>query len=192
MKETLGEMKRSAHLANLAGHVAQSLDHAETLYHAVGKSLLDPSGKQAVLKLADSMAVKSAGMLGGQSTMHAALQTAAGEVENVVAIQVTREAAMAAGQALLKGAAKAAGIGAGIDALFAAKEAIAGKMGGKQAVTHVLFEAGTGGVATAAGVAVSAGIVFLAGPVTAPVALGVAVTSQVAVKLGLKSLFTKK
>ncbi len=191
--------KRDALRAMFAGSRGVALRPvAQRLYTLGGNTVLPAAAQQAVRGaleheatrlftgvgiLAESAAVKAIGV-GAPSAIASSAPS--------LAITTAR----AAGQQMLRGIGRAAGIGALIDGAWGAAEAgyrfKKGTMTGRQAFVHIAKEASTGAAATAAGAAAAALIVTMTGGLAIPAVFMVGAVTSIGAKIGLTRLLASR
>ncbi len=184
------------------GGAAQLAGAAQAIFEAGGKRLLDASTRslvqQAVTKGAEATFSATAGPL-----LEAAPELVKRPLASVALLAtkdgvrtIGKSAVKVAGRQILKGAGRAAGIGAAIDGAIASVEAVVavrdGTMDRKAAVAHVATEATTGAIATGAGVLLGAGLIALTGGVAAPAVFAVGAVSSIGTKRLLNKWIAKR
>jgi hypothetical protein len=189
--------KRDAVRAMFAGARAVSLRPiAQRLYELGGRTLLPAAAQQAVRGALEHEATRmlaGAGMLfegaSAAKALGAGATEASGALAATTATTIAATTARAAGQQMLRGIGRAAGIGALIDGAWGAAEATyrykKGTMTGREACVHVAKEAGTGAAATAAGAAAAALVVTMTGGVAIPAVFMVGAVASIGAKVGL-------
>jgi hypothetical protein len=188
--EAIRVTKRDALRAMFAGARGVALRPvAQRLYELGGRAVLPPVAQSAIRGALEAEATSlfaGAGLLvEGANVMKALPGRLASESSKAVVATTAR----AAGQQLLRGVGRAAGIGALIDGAWGAAEAgyryKKGTMTARQAALHVAKEAGTGAAATAAGAAAAALVVTMTGGVAIPAVFMVGAITSIGAKLGL-------
>jgi len=174
------------------GGAAQLASAAHALFEAGGKRILDASTRSLVQQAAEKGAQQALAATTGPILQHApeliqkpiAALTAAATKDGLRT--VGKASVRFAGREILRGAGRAAGIGAAIDGAFASVEAVvavrAGTMDRRAAVTHVATEATTGAIATGAGVLLGAGLIAITGGVAAPAVFAVGAVGSIGTK----------
>jgi len=188
--EAIRVTKRDALRAMIAGARGVALRPiAQRLYELGGRAVLPPVAQGAIRGALETEATRlfaGAGLLvEGASVMKSLPGRLASETTKTVAATTAK----AAGQQLLKGIGRAAGVGALIDGAWGAAEAgyryKKGTMTARQAAVHVAKEAGTGAAATAAGAAAAALVVTMTGGVAIPAVFMVGAITSIGAKVGL-------
>jgi hypothetical protein len=167
---------------------------AETLFEAGGKKVLSEGTQRFGREVLTRMTEKA--LAGAPALLGRAARAARPVLGREGAKTLGREAAKAAGKEIAKGAGRAAGLGLVLDGAIGAYEGVTayreGTKTAREAVVHAGTEAGTGALASAGGVLAAAAMVALVGGLGAPVVFGIGAVTTVSLKLGMRSLFTKK
>jgi hypothetical protein len=170
-------------------------ESAEALFEAAGKEVLSDGAKEAIKETVGKITQK-----GSEATAKATIAQFAESAGRTLAKTAGKEGAKEATKTVVKESAKqvcigigrAAGLGGGIDFVIGTGEGLLkwkkGQLSGRRACAHACKEAGTGAVSSVAGVAATAGLIILTGPVSAPLAAGVAIAASIGTKSGLNFL----
>jgi hypothetical protein len=189
--ETIRVTKRDALRAMFAGARGVALrPAAQRLYELGGRAILPEVAQGAIRGALETQATQifsGAGLLVEGAGAMKQLRAPAIAAETTKAVALTT--AKAAGQQVLRGIGRAAGVGALIDGAWGAAEAgyryKNGTMTAREACVHVAKEAGTGAAATAAGAAAAALVVTMTGGVAIPAVFMVGALTSIGAKVGL-------
>ena len=166
---------------------------AAALFDAGGGALLPDAVQSAVRGVVERHAAR---VLGGSALLESNGSAAGRALESPAVKAAAAQTASAAGRRILRTVGLAAGAGAAVDAAWALAHAVrltrAGSLTRRQAVGHVVREAGTGAAATAAGTATAALLVALTGGVGAPAVFLVGAFTSAAAKAGLDAWLTTR
>lgn len=192
--------KRDALRAMFAGARGVALRPvAQQLYDLGGRTVLPAAAQQAVRGALEHEATRLFSGVGLLAEGAAAKALGAG-APSVLASSSTKALAVtgarAAGQQMLRGIGRAAGIGALIDGAWGAAEAgyrfKKGTMTGREAFVHVAKEAGTGAAATAAGAVAAALVVTMTGGLAIPAVFMVGAVTSIGAKIGLMRMLAPR
>lgn len=195
--EPIRVTKRDALRAMFAGARGVALRPiAQRLYDLGGRTLLPAAAQQVVRGALETEATRlfaGAGLLVEGAS--AAKMLGAAKSATPAPTAIATATARAAGQQMLRGVGRAAGIGALIDGAWGTAEAVyryrKGTMNARDACVHVAKEAGTGAAATAAGAAAAALVVTMTGGVALPAVFMVGAVTSIGAKVGLTRLLAR-
>ncbi|HLK37218.1 MAG TPA: hypothetical protein VKU41_10740 [Polyangiaceae bacterium] len=159
---------------------------AATLFDAGGHAVLPGAVQSAVRAAVERQATR---VLGAGGLLEANVSAAVRALDSPAVRAAAAHTAGSAGRRILRSVGLAAGAGATIDAGWALARAVRltrnGSLTPREAVGHVVREAGTGAAATAAGTAAAALLVALTGGVGAPAVFLVGAVASAATKAGM-------